>query len=95
MVEKEVTLQVRLPQDVALALQVVGLEKESLPAEMRQALAFSLFRRQLLSIGRAAELAGIPLARFMELLAENEIPVVEYTSEDLADDLATLDRIPR
>lgn len=87
-----VTLEVQLPQDVALAMQMVGLERESLPDEMRKALAISLFKRGLFSIGKGAELAGLPLAKFMDLLVENGIPIAEYTLEDFEEDLATLEK---
>ena len=41
-------------------------------------------------MGKAAELAEICLADFMELLVEGRVTVVEYTLEDFRDDLEAL-----
>jgi len=88
----EVTLEVRLPRDLTRAMQIAGLEETALPDEMRKALAISLFRRGVFSIGKAAELAGVPLARFMDLLVENRVPVAEFSPEDVERDAAVVDR---
>lgn len=92
---ENVTLQVQLPLDVAQAMQMVGLRRDSLPDEMRRALAISLFQRRLFSIGKAAEVADLPLAKFMDLLVESGIPIVEYTEEDLEEDMAALKKACR
>ncbi|RMF37340.1 MAG: UPF0175 family protein [Chloroflexi bacterium] len=95
MTTDEVVLEVRLPRELALAMQTAGLEETALPDEMRKALAISLFRRGLFSIGKAAELAGVPLAEFMELLVENRVPVAEYSPEEVERDAATIERAER
>ena len=93
MTTDEVVLEVKLPREVALAMRTAGLEETALPDEMRKALAISLFRRGLFSIGKAAELAGVPLAEFMELLAENRVPVAEFSPEEVERDAAAIARV--
>ncbi len=95
MTTDEVVLEVKLPREAALAMRTAGLEETALPDEMRKALAISLFRRGLFSIGKAAELAGVPLAEFMELLAENRVPVAEFSPEEVEQDAAAIARVER
>jgi predicted HTH domain antitoxin len=60
---------------------------------MKKVTAIDLFRRGLLSIGKAAELSGMCLADFMEALVANNVPVVEYTIEDYKKDLEAFERV--
>ena len=82
---------VNFPPETFVAMQMLGLEGEKLAIEMKRAMAVNLFRRRLLSIGKAAELAEMCLADFMSLLAENNIPITEYTVSDLQKDLKALE----
>ena len=90
MAAETVLVKVVLSAEVAVAMMMIGLEGEALAVEMRQATAADLYKRNLLSIGKAAELAGLSLAAFMDLLASKGVPLTEYTEEYLARDLATL-----
>jgi len=74
-----------------------------LPAELLQAarvntrevarlLALELFREDAVSLGRAAELCGVPLAEFMDFAAERGAPL-HYTLEDLAQDQQLIERL--
>jgi len=54
-------------------------------------MAVDLFGRGLLSIGKAAELAEMCLADFMDLLVRNEVVVVKYTLEDFRQDVEALE----
>ena len=85
-----VTLEMKLPEDVYLTLQSAGFDREKLSKRLNQDLALRLYAEHALSLGKAAKLAGISRADFMELLARNGIPVVEYTEEDYEEDLATI-----
>jgi predicted HTH domain antitoxin len=89
----QVKVEVTLPQAVFVAMQGIGLEGPALASEMKRATAIDLFRKGLLSIGKAAELADLPLAEFMDLLVETGVPVAEYTTDDLQQDEATLDNL--
>lgn len=73
---------------------VVALDRLGLPdtAAVRSGLALALFRSGSISVGSAAQVAGLPLPRFLEILSSLKIPVVEGQACDLADDLAVARR---
>jgi predicted HTH domain antitoxin len=50
-------------------------------------LAIKLYDEDVLSLGRAAELAGMNRIDFMNLLGEIGIPVVRYSPEELQQEL--------
>lgn len=85
-------VQVTLPPDLLVSLRMIGLEEDQLAAEMRRSVALDLFARGLLSTGKAAQLAGLPLDDFVSLLSRKGIPVVQYTLSDLVRDREALGR---
>ncbi|HEU4882630.1 MAG TPA: UPF0175 family protein [Longimicrobium sp.] len=56
--------------------------------EVRRELAIVLYQREKLSLGRAAQLAGMKKFEFNELLADRGIPM-HYGMEELRQDLVT------
>ena len=54
------------------------------------ALAVRLYQDHMLSMGRAAKIAGMHLESFMECLAGLGVPVIDYDSAALDEDLAAL-----
>lgn len=73
------------PAALVVALDRIGLPD---PAAVRSGLALSLFRTGSLSVASAARLAGLPLPRFLEILASLQIPVAEGSDAELQSDLA-------
>jgi predicted HTH domain antitoxin len=57
-------------------------------AEVRRELAIVLYQREKLSLGRAAEFAGMKKFEFNELLADRGIPM-HYGMAELEQDLVT------
>ena len=51
--------------------------------------------KKLISIGKAAKLASMSLAQFMEFLESLKIPQAEYTQDDFLVDLATIKKLRR
>ncbi len=49
--------------------------------------AIKLFRDNLLSLSKSAKLAGCSIAHFTEELAKQEIPAVQYSADELEDEL--------
>jgi predicted HTH domain antitoxin len=70
------TLQLRIPDFVNLD-----------PQELTLILAARLYEQGKLSIGQAAELAGLPKRAFMELLGRFNVSAFNYDAEDLERDL--------
>jgi predicted HTH domain antitoxin len=55
--------------------------------EQRLAAAVDWYRSRLLSQGRAAEIAGIPQADFVDVLAARRIEVAQVEVDELANEL--------
>jgi predicted HTH domain antitoxin len=90
---KPVRIEVDFPPDVFAAMKIVGLYVDKLEREVKSSVALSLFKKDLFSIGKAAELADMCLADFMDFLVANGIPVVEYTLEDFDKDRKAFERL--
>lgn len=75
-----VKLEVEFPKDVFFSFKK---SKEEVEQELRQACALELLRERKLSFGKAAELAGMCIADFMDITRENKIPLREYSDEEL------------
>ena len=88
-----VKVEMHFAPDVLVAMQMIGLHGDRLEQEMKKATAIGLFRKGLLSIGKAAELADMCLADFMDLLVAHDVPVVEYTLEDYEKDIKAFERL--
>lgn len=78
---------VTIPQDV---LDSARLTVD----ELKQELAISLYAQRRLSIGKARELASMPLWTFRQLLASRGI-APHFDIEDLTEDVATLRDLKR
>lgn len=60
---------------------------EELQADVRLAAAIEWYRRGVISQGRAAEVAEVSRADFIDALAARHIPVVQVEPEDLDQEL--------
>jgi predicted HTH domain antitoxin len=79
------TVTIELPARLLAALQRSPDEVKAIEKEVLLAAAIDWYRRGLISQGRAAEIAGIPRAEFIDALDARQIEVVQI-------DLASLDR---
>ena len=72
---------------------LVHLDNETLLSEpgVRLALATALYKSESLSLGRAAKLAGLALADFMQHVSRLGIPAVRGTRAGVRDDARTLE----
>ncbi len=71
---------------------LIGFEQMAgLPgfAQARQAMAVNLFKSRLLSVGAAAKLANEPVAVMLTRLSKLGIPVVDYSEQELIDEVDT------
>jgi len=67
-----------LSEELYLSLSSSGLTKERIASESRRLLALKCFKDKILSLGRAAKLAGLSKWDFIEFLSENGVPVLDY-----------------
>jgi predicted HTH domain antitoxin len=78
---------IEVPHELLNLLKGSRLAGRSENDQVRVALAIHLFQENLISIGKAAELADVPRTEFELLLVEMGIPVVRYDLEDYETDL--------
>jgi predicted HTH domain antitoxin len=76
------TAQVEIPDEMLLLLEQSPLAGRSHAVQVKTALAIYLFQERIISIGRAAELAGEPRATFELLLGQMGIPPARFTKAD-------------
>ncbi|AXJ02525.1 putative antitoxin, contains HTH domain [Cyclonatronum proteinivorum] len=60
--------------------------------EAKMSLASKLYERGKLTLGQAAELAGYPKETFMELLADYNVPLINYPADELDEDIDNAQR---
>ncbi|MCW1924573.1 UPF0175 family protein [Luteolibacter arcticus] len=66
-----------------------GLENQLTEREAKLAMALGLYVNGKLSFGNAASLAGVSRPEFQQSMAKHRLPM-DYTLEDLADDVAAI-----
>jgi predicted HTH domain antitoxin len=95
MSEAVITFETSIPEDVYSTLRTQGLFREKLADRARHLLAMRFFQERLLSLGQAARLAGMDRWRFIETLADNGIPVLDFNDEELADEFNAVGQLAR
>ena len=81
-----------LPEELYLSLSASGLTKERIASESRKLLALKYFREKVLSLGRAAQLAGLSKWDFTEFLSENDVAVIDYDQDEINREFETAGR---
>ena len=79
-----IPLEVRFPVELLSSLRMSHQEMEQ---EIQVWIALELFRQLKVSAGKAAELAGLSLADFMDITRQHGIEWVIYTKEELETEL--------
>ncbi|MGE5484656.1 MAG: UPF0175 family protein [Ignavibacteriales bacterium] len=80
------TIELKVPRSAVSAL---GMSDHEMASDFSRRVAVSLHADGLLSLGKAAEMAGVPYADFMELLRAKKMPL-NYSVEDLEEDIRSL-----
>ena len=81
-----VTLEVTLPKEMLS----FGMDKDDVNREVNKWLAFSLFRDDRISSGKAASLLGITRRDFLELLDREGIAYLDYSEEEMEAEAASV-----
>ncbi len=79
------TVTLELPEDVLLAARLTK-------AELKVELAVHLFEQGKLSLGKARQVAGMDILKFMRLLSARDI-TIHYDVDEYEEDLETLNRL--
>jgi len=78
---------VEVPAEVARIVKAKDLSRA-----VRELVALELYREGLVSLGKAAEIAGLSLWEMMELMARRGVPI-RYGPDDLEADIRTLEEV--
>jgi len=81
------TISIDFPSDIFLALNETESE---IKQRIKISLAIRLYKLQKLTIGKAAQVAGLSRLQFETLLSENEISISNLTIEDVISDIEKL-----
>lgn len=81
------TIVIELPHDVSDSLRIPNSEKKY---RILQELAIRLYEKDLLTFGKARELAGLDKWGFYDLLAREQV-IRQYDLEELHEDLKTIE----
>lgn len=79
------TVSFEVPRDILASLKVGSVE---LGMNIRLLAAMTYFQEKKLSLGKAAELAGINRLAFMDILAKRGIVIFDYDESMLASELS-------
>lgn len=82
--------EVNLPESF---LNMLKLKKEDLDQFIRHSLAVELYREGRISLGKAAEVAGVKTKWEMLLLLNERGVPIDYTAEDAEKDLKNLQEV--
>ena len=84
------TVSLDLPRDLLGALNVT---EQQLGPRIKELVALELFREGTISSGKGAELLGISKLAFIGLLARHDVPYFTQSSEELRDEVKTLEAL--
>lgn len=93
MMAQTIVLETHVPEDVYRTLRARGLFREALAEESRRLLALRYYQDRVLSLGKAARLAGMSQWQFIEFLSESDVPVIDYTDEELQAEFSAVDSL--
>jgi predicted HTH domain antitoxin len=81
------TITVDFPSDILLTL---NKNENELKQDIKLSLAIRLYRLQKLTIGKAAQIAGLSRFDFETVLSDNEISISNLTINDVINDIQKL-----
>lgn len=91
---RAVDIKVSFPEDVFLAIRSAGFSEEKIRVEIKRSLALNLFKKGVLSFGKAASLADMCKSDFMTFLDQEGI-ALHYGVEALERDIETAGRLAK
>jgi predicted HTH domain antitoxin len=87
--EDPMKVTIDIPDSYALYFGLSGIERQ-----LKLFTALMLVKQGKISVSRAAELAEITIYDFLKQCKENDIPVVDYSKEELKEEFENIKREP-
>ena len=85
----ETTFSIRVPN----SLLQYGFTQEKVQRRVLEWMVLSLYQEERISSGKAAQLLGINRLEFIELLQEKGFAYIDYSEEELAHELASVEAL--
>ena len=85
------TISFEVPQDLLASLKVGA---KTLGQQIRLLAAVAYFQEKKLSLGKAAQLAGVNRLAFMDILAEQGLVIFDYDETELTVELEGIKQLP-
>ena len=82
-------ITVELPSDILLTLNETESE---LKQDIKFSLAIRLYQLEKVTIGKAAQIAGLTRYQFERVLNDHRIPISNISTEDVREDIQRLTR---
>ncbi len=76
------TITIELPDEL---IALAGLKRDQLSHETLKLVVLELYREELISLGKAAEMCGVSIAEFMEFSAARQVSL-HYGESELQQD---------
>ena len=86
---ENVEIMLKLPKSI---LVLMDSTETNIGQSIIETVAAALYHRRQISLGKAAEIAGIPVEQMNQILAKHGVSL-DYTAEDAAQDWNTLREI--
>ncbi len=83
-------LTIRVPKDIFISLNE---SKKEFVTQMKLSFAIKLYEIGRLSLGKASELAEMSKWQFIDKLGELKVPLINYSEEELEEELEHLRKI--
>jgi len=93
MLDNVITFETTIPQSIYSTLRTQGFVRDRLAERARHLLALNFYDNRLLSLGQAADLAGMDRWRFIEFLSDNDVSILNFNDEELEDEFAAAETL--
>jgi predicted HTH domain antitoxin len=80
---KSVQAVIEVPEDIYEALSARGFSKTRISEQSRRLLSLKYYQDRILTLGKAAQFAGVSKWEFMEFLSRNGVPVIVHDQINL------------
>ncbi len=85
--------QTTIPNETYAVLKSRGRHKEQLANDARRTLAMLYFQDRTLSLGQAADLAGLDRWEFIDFLGDHNVPVINLDTEEFEQEMVMVNKL--